>query len=434
MRYWLETYGCQMNKAESEALEIELAEAGWEAGADSADADLVILNTCSVRRTAEERIEGRLGHFRHEKGRRDFTLAVIGCMSERLKDELASRFPEIDLVVGTFQKRRFLEALERTRRGEKPAVLTGGGKYRFAPLHSRGRFKAFLPVMHGCNNFCSYCIVPSVRGPEVSRAPADILGELETLLERGVREVTLLGQNVNSYAYGGDGSCLDFPGLLGLVADRLKGPCWIRFLTSHPKDCTRPLIERLACGRPFCRHIHLPVQHGSDRILSLMNRGYTRQAYLDLIRAIKNTVSDVTITSDILIGFPTEEESDFERTLELMREAEFDDAFTYYYNPREGTAAYALGDTVPQEEKLRRLREVIDLSLALKRKRKLERIGRTADVLVEDVSKNDPGELLGRTEHDEMVVFPGGNELIGTFARVKLVALQGTTFRGVPAA
>ncbi|MBN2354012.1 MAG: tRNA (N6-isopentenyl adenosine(37)-C2)-methylthiotransferase MiaB [Spirochaetales bacterium] len=432
MRYWLETYGCQMNKAESEALAIELEAAGWTQGGDSTDADLVVLNTCSVRRTAEERLEGRLGHYRHEKERRRFTLAVVGCMSERLKDEFRARFPEIDLVVGTFQKGRFLDALGETLRSHRPLTFADGGEYRFAPLHSRGEFKAFLPVMHGCNNFCSYCIVPYVRGPEVSRPPEEIVRELDELQRRGVREVTLLGQNVNSYAYLNNGTRLDFPGLLDIVADRMSGTGWIRFLTSHPKDCSRALIERLAGTRAFCRHIHLPVQHGSDRILDLMNRGYTRGDYLKLVRDIKNTVSGATITTDILIGFPTETEKDFQDTLDLMREAEFDDAYTYYYNPREGTKACALGDTVSREEKLRRLREIIDLHRDVKRKRQFDRLGRTERVLVEGVSKKNPGELLGRTEHDEMAVFTGPPDAIGTFATVRLRNLQGATFRAEP--
>ncbi len=421
-----------MNKAESEALAIELEAAGWTPGDDSADADLVVLNTCSVRLTAEERLAGRLGHYRHEKERRDFTLAVVGCMSERLKDGFRERFPEIDLVVGTFQKGRFLDALGETLRTRRPLTLADGGEYRFAPLHSRGDFKAFLPVMHGCDNFCSYCIVPYVRGPEVSRPPEEIVRELEDLKSRGVREVTLLGQNVNSYAYRNNGTRLDFPGLLRLVADGMEANGWIRFLTSHPKDCSRALVDRLASSRALCRHLHLPVQHGSDRILGLMNRGYTREDYLRLVREIKNTVSDVTITSDILIGFPTETEEDFRSTLDLMREAEFDDAYTYYYNPREGTKACSLGDTVSRGEKLSRLREVIELNRTIKRKRQLGRLGRRERVLVEDVSKKNPGELLGRTEHDEMAVFPGSSEMIGTFLTVRLKTLQGTTFRAEP--
>jgi tRNA-2-methylthio-N6-dimethylallyladenosine synthase len=433
MRYWLETYGCQMNKAESEALAIELEGAGYTAGADSADADLVILNTCSVRETAEERLHGRLGHFRFLKSQREFTLAVIGCMSERLKEKFLAQYPEIDLVIGTFQKQQFMAALADARSGARSQALTNGGEYTFASLHSRDRFKAFLPVMHGCNNYCSYCIVPYVRGPEISRPPEAILGELSALEARGVKEVTLLGQNVNSYSFGSNGGRLDFPALLGLMADRSTAPQWIRFLTSHPKDCSPALIDRIAGSRLFCRHFHLPVQHGSDRILSLMNRGYTRDSYLKLIRLIKNTVSDATITSDILIGFPTETEADLAETLDLIREAEFDDAYTYYYNPREGTAAYTLGDTVSQEEKIRRLGEVIECSRHVKARRKEARLGRTLDLLVESVSKKNPAELLGRTEHDEMAVFPGPASLIGTFASVKLLALNGTTFRAARA-
>ncbi len=428
--YRLETYGCQMNKAESEALEIALREAGYAAAADGNGASLVILNTCAVRATAEQRIHGRLGEYRHLKQRRPFTLAVMGCMGERLKQDLRRKYPEIDIIIGTFQKSGFLEALRLAESGNGVQDRWEHASYEFAAVHSRGDFKAFVPIMHGCNNYCSYCIVPYVRGPEVSRAPHDILSEMKLIRERGVREVTLLGQNVNSYAYGVNGDRLDFAGLLDLVAGAMPPGVWIRFLTSHPKDMRRELIEKVASSPLFCRHVHLPAQHGSDRILSLMNRGYTRRQYIDLARALKNTVSGVTITTDILIGFPSETEDDVKRTLDLMEEVAFDDAYTYYYNPREGTKAFGFEDTVPREEKLSRLQRVIEVNLRVKRERQRARVGRSTTVLVEGVSKKNETELLGRTEHDEMIVFPGPRSLIGTFVSVMPRDLQGTTFRG----
>jgi tRNA-2-methylthio-N6-dimethylallyladenosine synthase len=428
--YWLETYGCQMNKAESEALAIALEEAGYTPAPDATSAGLVALNTCSVRHTAEERLWGRLGHYRHLKTTRTFLLAVMGCMSERLKDDFRAHCPDIDILIGTFEKGRFLEALAAAEATGRPQDRVAGGEYEFASLHSRGSFKAFVPIMHGCNNYCAYCIVPYVRGPETSRAPDAILSELRTLRGRGVRETTLLGQNVNSYRYGENGRRTDFPALLGLVAEETPAGDWVRFLTSHPKDCSQAVIERIASSGVFCRHFHLPVQHGSDRILGLMNRGYTARAYLDLVHRIKNTVGGATITTDILVGFPSETGEDVDRTLALMAEAEFADAYTYYYNPREGTKAFAFGDTVAQDEKLRRLQKVIDLTHELKRRRNLARVGKEAIVLVEDVSRKNGAELLGRTAHDEMAVFTGPRELVGTFVRVKLLELKGTTFRG----
>jgi tRNA-2-methylthio-N6-dimethylallyladenosine synthase len=429
--YWLETYGCQMNKAESEALRIALREAGFAPSEDPADADLVILNTCSVRKTAEERVWGRLGFYRHLKKERNFVLAIIGCMGERLKKAFVEKIPEIDIVVGTFQKQRLIDAVEEALRTHTPQVRAEYEEYRFAGVHSLSDFKAFVPIIHGCNNFCSYCIVPYVRGREISRHPEEILKELHLLEERNVQEVTLLGQNVNSYQFIQNGTHLTFPKLLDKIKEETSNIPWIRFLTSHPKDCTMDLIERIAASSIFCRHLHLPVQHGSNKILTLMNRGYSREDYLTLIRMIKNTISDVTITTDILIGFPTEEEEDLVLTKALMEEVEFDDAFTYYYNPREGTGAAELCETVPGQEKLRRLQEIIELNIKLKAKRKRERLGRKAAVLVEAVSKKAPHELVGRTEHDEMAVFQGPEKLIGTFVTIRLEALSGTTFRAI---
>lgn len=432
-KYWMETYGCQMNKAEAEALKIKLQEAGYAAGSDSRDADLVVLNTCAVRKTAEDRIWGRLGYFKRLKEEQDFCLAVIGCMSERIRDEMKRRFPEIDIALGTFEKESLVHLIKTRGRSAGSVVETAGRGYHFAKMHSTDPFKAFLPIMNGCNNFCSYCIVPYVRGPEISRKPAEILEELRTLEDRGVREVTLLGQNVNSYRYRDGKKEIRFPDLLKKIAGYANRIRWVRFMTSHPKDCSVELIDAVASSRIFCRHIHLPVQHGSDRILSLMNRGYTRQDYLSLVRMIKNKVSDVSMTTDILIGFPSEDEKDFARTKELMEAVGFDDAFTYYYNPREGTKAFSLNDDVVTEEKLRRLKEIIELNQKIKLQRKKDRLSATVDVLVESVSKKQPDELLGRTEHDDMVVFAGPRTLIGEFVKVRLQSVNGTTFRGVNA-
>jgi tRNA-2-methylthio-N6-dimethylallyladenosine synthase len=439
-RYWLETYGCQMNKAESGSLELELRARGWQAAGSLAQADLVILNTCSVRQTAEDRIWGRLGFFKAEKRRaaargRQFRLVLMGCMGERLKGEILEEAPHVDLLAGTFQKHRLLDALEQepAAQGRGALSLTGLEEYRFPAGHHAGGFRALVPIMHGCDNYCSYCIVPLVRGPEVSRSPDSILAEIEALQggEQPVKEITLLGQNVNSYLYAGDGGQrLDFPGLLARILPRLRHPVWLRFLTSHPKDMSPALIELLAAGGALCPHLHLPVQHGSDRILAAMNRGYTREQYLELVGRIRKAVPEVSLTTDILIGFPGESEQDFRRTVELMEEVRFDDAFTYRYNPREGTAAFALGDDVPAAVKQARLAEVIRLQRRLTRERKLARLGRAVEVLVESRSRKNPDELLGRTASDETVVFAGPERRIGGFSRVRLAELRGGTFAG----
>ncbi len=441
--YWLETYGCQMNKAESGFLEYELHKRGWRSAACPDQARVVVLNTCSVRKTAEDRIWGRLGFYKAEKRRHPFRLVFMGCMSERLKGQILEQAPHIDILVGNFQKHRLPELLEEDicnsaqdmpeRGGPHQEVhLIEAGEYRFAERHALSGFRAFLPIMHGCNNFCTYCIVPYVRGPEVSRDPDSILAEMRKLQQaEGVREITLLGQNVNSYRYREDGGrIVTFPTLLHRVLAVLQPRTWLRFLTSHPKDVSPELIELIAAAPALCRHIHLPVQHGSDRILAAMGRKYTRSQYLDLVERIRNFIPEVSLTTDILIGFPGESKEDYRRTLELMEEVRFDDAFTYRYNPREGTRAFELGDDVPDEVKKKRLGEVIELQRNITRERRSRRVGDTVDVLVESVSKKSPKELLGRTESDLMVVFPGSIERVGSFCRVELLRLQGATFRG----
>ena len=455
--YWLETYGCQMNKAESGFLEYELQERGWSRADSPAEAQVVVLNTCSVRKTAEDRIWGRLGFFKAEKKRHAFRLVLMGCMSERLKQEILDDAPHVDLLVGNFQKHRLVDALEHgdevpvddrssNRRSlHRPAAhqeahLADPGEYRFAERHSLSGFPAFLPIMHGCDNFCTYCIVPYLRGSEVSRGPESIIEEIRRLQSptddpalQVVREITLLGQNVNSYCYReADRTIVSFPELLRRVVPILQDKTWLRFLTSHPKDMSIELIELIAEQTALCRHIHLPVQHGSDRILEAMERMYTRGHYLSLVERIRKTIPEVSLTTDILIGFPGETEEDYRLTRELMEEVRFDDAFTYRYNPREGTKAFELGDDVPDAVKQERLSGVIELQRRITRAGKGRKLGRVVEVLVEGVSKKSSAELLARTEGDEMVVFPGSPDRIGSFVRVHLKRLAGSTFRGEP--
>ncbi len=427
---WIETYGCQMNKAESEALLLELVREGWAEGESPDAADLVVINTCSVRETAEERIRGRLGHYRSLKKGRPFTLALVGCMAERLRSGIAAEFPEVDVVAGTFRKRDLVAAVRESERERERVVLTGGEEYSFAKVHCAGGFKAFVPIMHGCDNFCTYCIVPYVRGREVSRDPDEILAEIRSLESKGVREITLLGQNVNSYHFQARPPAVGFARLLRIISRSVSGIHWVRFLTSHPRDLTQEIIEEIGENPLFCRHIHLPIQSGSSRILQAMNRGYTKEEYLRLVEGIRKALRGVSITTDILIGFPGETEEDFMQTLDLMERVGFDDAFMYYFNPREGTPAFDMERQLASEVKLERLARVIETQRRIVDRRMAERLGNEVEVLVEGISKKNDGELLARTEWDGMAVFPGPLSLIGSFARIRLEGQSGSTFRG----
>lgn len=425
-KYFLETYGCQMNKAESDSLELILKRRGWESSDADTQADLVIINTCSVRQTAEDRIWGRIGYFKKLKESHDFKLVIIGCMAERVKEELYTTCRgTVDLVLGTLEKNNILEYLEGLPEQEQ-------GVYTFQEYHSDGKsFKTFVPIMHGCNNFCSYCIVPYVRGREVSRSAEEILHEIAFLENHNVKEITLLGQNVNSYRGTWQGKEISFPQLLDLICSNLNSIGWVRFLSSHPKDFSSELIDTIASNPQICRHIHLPVQHGSDRILSLMNRRYTAGHYLDIVSEIKEKLPGVSLTTDLLIGFPGEKEEDLEATLDLMQRVRFADAYTYYYNPREGTKAYTMPDSLSLETKLKRLEKVISLQHRISAQEKEKKVGQVQQVLVESVSKRDKTEMLGRTEGDEMVVFPEKYDTIGKFMDVKLLSCNGNTYKGV---
>ena len=441
MQYFIETYGCQMNKAESAALEIIFRERDWGLAPSPEEADLVLINTCSVRATAETRAWGRIDHFAAEKklrakeGGAPLALVVTGCMAERLKREMKTRQPSVDYVVGTFQKQAFGLVLDAVASGKKLGDIEESPEFVFArSYYEPGSFRSFLPIMHGCNNFCTYCIVPYIRGREISRRPSDILAELDSLEDSGVREVTLLGQNVNSYRFEEGGKLTDFPTLLRLIASHVKergkgGIRWLRFLSSHPKDLSDEAIDVLATEELYCRHLHLCVQSGSDRILAAMNRRYGREYYFGLVDRLKERVPGLSLSSDILIGFPGETEEDVEETLDLMRKVEFSYAYMYHYNPREGTVAASMPGRISEDVKRERLSRVIELQKEITGRLMRARVGAIDEVLIEDVSKRQKSEVLGRTPRDEMVVFPASSARIGDFARVRLLSLSGNTFR-----
>ena len=459
MTYFFETYGCQMNIAESAAIEQLLLARKWTKAEDAQVADLVIINTCSVRATAENRIFGRLGWYSGLKavracdksakgkflekatefvkdGPKPLTLVVTGCMAERLLKTLQKDYPFIDYVVGTYAKHHFGQIIEAMENHKVTGQLNDDEPYQFAPLSLEpGAFTAFLPIMHGCNNFCTYCIVPYVRGRECSRPVSEILKEIDVLSSYGVREVTLLGQNVNSYNGAlSPAETVDFAGLLQIIADHLRETKssieWVRFMSSHPKDLSDAVIEVIAKEPVLCHHIHLPVQHGSSEVLKRMNRRYTREQYLELVTKIKKAIPDVSLTTDIMMGFPGETEEDVEQTLSLMNEIRYENAFMYYYNPREGTPATKMEDQLSEEVKKARLQKVIDLQLKITAEEMQKRVGSEVKVLVEGVSRDNPGELLGKTEQDERIAFAADKSLIGTFVRAKIEALSGNTFKG----
>ena len=459
MTYFFETYGCEMNIAESASMEQLLIARGWTKSESAQTADLIVVNTCSIRKTAEDRIEGRLGWINGLKavrekrsnaktkfleeaveyvkdGAKPLTVLVTGCMAERLLPTFKERWSFVDFVVGTFAKHHFGEIIDSIEeKHAAPAVPDNSEPYHFAPVSAEpGAFSTFVPIMHGCNNFCTYCIVPYVRGREISRPVEQILEELDILKKLKVCEITLIGQNVNSYqGLGLDGETVNFAGLLRIIADHLRKTestiRWVRFMSSHPKDFTDDVIDVIAAEPLICRHIHLPVQNGSTAVLKAMNRRYTREQYLELVAKIKTKIPEVSLTTDIMMGFPGETEEDVEQTLDLMRQVKYESAMMYYYNPREGTPAAKM-EQIPEEVRKERLQRVIDLQLEHTHERMSERVGTTALVLAEGVSRDSADELLGQTEQHEKVAFKADRKLIGSFVNVKITQLNGNTFKG----
>jgi len=431
LNYFFETYGCQMNSAESSALVLACKERGWQEARDSESADLVLLNTCSVRLTAEKRALGRIAHYvgLKKKHSRRFTLIIAGCMAQRLGETLKEKYPQVDYVMGTSARSLFPVILEAVENGVKAEIdLIEKPVFSFSNSHfEEGQFRSFIPIMHGCNNFCSYCIVPYVRGREVSRDPQNIAQEIRLVGERGVREITLLGQNVNNYHW----ENIDFTALLKLAADEAEKSSvkWIRFLSANPGNFSRDTVEVLASNKTFCRHLHLPVQHGSDGVLKAMNRGYTARGFLELVRDIRAAMPGITLSTDILVGFPGETEDDVKQTLHLMEEIKFIYSYMYHFNPREGTKAFELPNRIGEEVKKERLARVIALQKKHTAQLLKDRIGSTETVLVEGISRKNADELITRTEKDEMAAVPGPMSMIGSFGKLVLSNLKGNTFR-----
>jgi tRNA-2-methylthio-N6-dimethylallyladenosine synthase len=419
-----------MNKSDSVDIALSLQAGGYEEAASDREADVVVLNTCSVREHAEERIYGRLGHYRSLNARKGGNLLIVlaGCMAQEQGVRIMERYPEIKVVAGTYHCLSIPDALREFSESTRPVVMIDREHYEFSTFkgeRARGH-SAWVNIIMGCSNFCSYCIVPHLRGPERSKPSGEVVEEIRRLAERGVTEVTLLGQNVN--AYGKESDDIGFVDLLEAI-NGIDGIRWIRFLTSHPKDFTEETVRRLAGLEKVCNHVHLPMQSGSDRILKLMNRRYNMRHYLGIIEAVRRHMHDAAITSDIIVGFPTEEEEDFQRTLHAVREVEYDDAFTYRYSARPFTQAIGLDGSACADTAGRRLEELIVLQRGISRRKNRAEIGKSVVALVERTSRKSDAEMLCRTGKGKMVVV-GTRAAPGTYLQVKLNDISGNTLRG----
>lgn len=422
--FYLETFGCQMNVVDSERIADMLTQIGYMQTEDSKQADVVLLNTCSVRDKAERRVYGHLGRYKSLKKKNpDLIVGVGGCVAQQEGERLLESIPHLDIVFGTHNVHKLPEMVQRVAqkqgRFQETDFLDTETRLQLFPQRRGGdAISRFVTIMQGCDNFCSYCIVPHVRGREISRPSQEILQEIRELSEEGVKEVTLIGQNVNSYGNRVDGE-LSFARLLEDVAE-IEGIERIRFTTSHPKDISDDLIECFGRIDKICKHIHLPVQCGSDRILKLMNRGYTRAHYLDLVDRLKTACPEVRLTTDIIVGFPGETDDDFAETLSMVETVGYADAFTFYYSPRPGTSAAELDDDLALDVKQQRFDTLVKLQQESSSRIWAQDIGKTLPVLVEGASREGSGFLCGRTDWNRLVKFKGDEGLSGTIVQVRI--------------
>ncbi|MCD8496396.1 MAG: tRNA (N6-isopentenyl adenosine(37)-C2)-methylthiotransferase MiaB [Bacteroides graminisolvens] len=437
-KLFIETYGCQMNVADSEVIASVMQMAGYSVAESLDEADAVFMNTCSIRDNAEQKILNRLEHFYAlKKKKKHLIVGVLGCMAERVKDELIEKH-HVDLVVGPDAYLTLPDLVAAVETGEKAinVELSTTETYReVIPSRICGNhISGFVSIMRGCNNFCTYCIVPYTRGRERSRDVSSILNEVRDLITKGYKEITLLGQNVNSYQFEDGERTVTFPMLLRIVAEAAPG-ARIRFTTSHPKDMSDETLQVIAEVPNVCKHIHLPVQSGSSRILKLMNRKYTREWYMERVQAIKRIIPDCGLTTDIFSGFHSETDEDHQLSLSLMEECGYDSAFMFKYSERPGTyASKKLADDVPEEIKVARLNEIIALQNRLSLEANQKCVGKTYEVLVEGVSKRSREQLFGRTEQNKVVVFDRANYKIGDFVQVVITEASSATLKGEPLA
>jgi tRNA-2-methylthio-N6-dimethylallyladenosine synthase len=418
---YIKTFGCQMNKHDSERMLALLEECGYQETKRWEEADVILVNTCTVREKPEQKAYSILGRFQQLKEQNpDAIIGIAGCVAQQRGEELLARMPTLDFVLGPGKIHKLPEILREVEKGERRTCSVGfeNGCPVNLPIPHTEQLRSYVTIMQGCDNFCSYCIVPSVRGRERSRPGNEVLAEIDALVQKGTKEVVLLGQNVNSYAKNNPGE-LTFPQLLAKI-DVIPGLERIRFTTSHPKDLTEELIEAFGRLEHLCEHFHLPFQAGSNAVLEKMNRGYTREKYLAQIRRLREVAPQISITADVMVGFPGEGDDDFAQTLELVQAVEFDGLFSFKYSPRQGTRAAQWKDDIPPEVKQRRLAifQELQQKITLKKNKKLE--GTVKEVLVEGRSRNSPHKMMGRTGCNRIVNFAGGAALVGALVKVKI--------------
>lgn len=436
-RYLIYTYGCQMNVHESEKLAGILEDFGYTATLNKFDADVVVFNTCAIRESAEQKILGNIGDLKNlKKQKPNMIIAVCGCMSQQngYADMLKAKFPFIDIIFGTHNISKFGDFLEQKMSGKKRVIEVCEtenilNRDTMKKIRTSG-VNAWINIMYGCNNFCTYCIVPYVRGREVSRPKEDILNEIKEVLKQGFKQITLLGQNVNSYGNDNPEKFGNFAELLQDI-DNIEGEFWVKFMTSHPKDLSKEVIDVIAKSNKICHYLHLPVQSGSNRILKLMNRNYTVQKYLDLINYAKEKITDVEFSSDIIVGFPTETEEDFNMTLTIVKEVGFEQLFSFMYSKRKGTVAEKLEGQIPLAVKKERLAKLNALEKEIASNISNKFVGKTCKVLVEDVHPKNKNLLIGQTFNGKTISFEGDKRLIGSFVNIKVKSAKLTTISGV---
>jgi tRNA-2-methylthio-N6-dimethylallyladenosine synthase len=439
-KVYIETYGCQMNEHDTERILRLLERASYSETKDAKEADFILINTCSVREKPEHKVYSALGRYKWMKEKRGAIIGVAGCVAQQEGSQLLDRIPYLDIVIGTHaipMLPQLLQKIEVLRERVCETSFGRGGEYLKAIFPRRppvagsirlGKVKSYVTIMQGCDHFCSYCIVPYVRGREQSRSSREIIEEVKHLAEMGVKEVCLLGQNVNSYGRG-LGEEISFPELLSRIHS-IEGIERIRFITSHPKDLSKDLIQAFSKLPKLCEHIHLPFQSGSNRILEAMHRGYTKESYLEQIDRLREVCPSIAVTADVIVGFPGEEEEDFKQTLDLMEKVQFDDLFSFKYSPRKGTRAAQFQDKVEEEVKQKRLSilQEIQKEITLRKNQKFE--GQVEEVFVEGLSKQSAQDVTGRTRSSKIVNFKGDLNLVGKLVPVKITKAYAHSLRG----